>query len=111
MRSLKMKNSPPYWVIKDFIELPNSIILARAISDGAKITLAFLLNYTDRDEIKISHGRIAEELGKSDGTINKHFKELEKNGYIVLHRRAGYSSQILFTAKSKSSEEIKSHVR
>ena len=106
-----MKNSPPYWITKDSIELPKSIILARDISDGAKSTLNCLLLYSDRDEINISQGRIAEETGKSDRTINKHFLQLEKNGYIILIRKAGYSSQVLFTAKSLSIEEIKSHVR
>ena len=38
-----MKNSPPYWITQDSIELPNSIILAKDINDGAKITSAFIL--------------------------------------------------------------------
>ena len=95
-----MKNSPPYWITQDSIELPNSIIIARDINDGAKITLSFLLNYSDRDEISISQGRIAEELGKSDGTINQHFLMLEANGYIILIRISGESSQIIFTSKT-----------
>jgi len=106
-----MINSPPYWVTKDSIELSNSIIIARDISDAAKITLASLLNYIDRDEIEISQEMIAENLGKSPSTINRHYFELEENGYIILIRKAGYSSQVLFTAKSISSEEMTSHVR
>ena len=95
-----MKNSPPYWITQDSIELPNSIILAKDINDGAKITLAFLLNYSDREEIRISQGRIAEELGKSEATINRHFLELEEKGNIILKRKAGYSHKVFFTSKS-----------
>ena len=81
-----MINSPSYWKTKDSIELPKSIIMATDISGGAKNTLYCLLLYSDRDEISISQGRIAEETGKSDGSINKHFLELEKQGYIRLIR-------------------------
>ena len=95
-----MINSPSYWKTKDSIDLPKSVILARDISDGAKNTLNCLLLYSDREEISISQGRIAEETGKSDGTINKHFLELEKRGYIILIRKSGESSQIIFTSKT-----------
>ena len=95
-----MKNSPSYWNTKNFIYLSKSIILTREISDAAKNTLNCLLLYSDRDEISISQGRIAEELGKSEGTINKHFLELEKHGYIRLIRESGQSSQIIFTSKT-----------
>ena len=95
-----MQNSPPYWNNLDIIQLPKSIIVAQDISDPVKITLAFLLTYSDRDEIWISQGRIAEERGLPDGTINQHFLRLEKTGYIVLKRKSGYSSQVLFTTKS-----------
>jgi len=97
---MQMINSPPYWNTKDSIILLKSLILARDISSGAKNTLNCLLLYSDRDEISISQGRIAEELGKSEGTINKHFLELEKHGYIRLIRDSGKSSRIVFTSKS-----------
>ena len=97
-----MKCNNSYWNNKKYIELKTSVITARDISDGAKITLSFLLTYSERDEISISQGRIAEELGKSDGTINKHFRELEKQGYIRLIRESGKSSEIVFTSKSKT---------
>ena len=95
-----MINSPPYWNNLDIIQFPKSVILATDLSDSVKITLAFLLTYSDRDEIWISQGRIAEERGLSDGTINQHFLRLEKNGYIILKRKSGYSSQVLFTTQS-----------
>ena len=95
-----MINSLSYWKTKSSIELPNSVILARDLTDGAKNTLYCLLLYSDRDEISISQGRIAEETGKSDGTISKHFRELEKQGYIRLIRKLGESSEIIFTKKS-----------
>lgn len=93
-------NNKTYWQNKEVIELSKSVIAARDISDGAKITLAFLLTYADRDEISISQGRIAEERGLSDGTINQHFLMLETNGYIILIRKSGKSSQIIFTDKT-----------
>ena len=99
-----MKNSPPYWCTKEFIYLSKSIIISRDISDGAKNTLNFLMLYNDRDEISISQGRIAEEMGKSDGTIIRHFLALEKQGYIILLRESGKSSKILFTSKSVSDD-------
>ena len=99
-----MKCNNSYWQNKEVIELLKSVIAARDISDGAKITLAFLLTYSDRDEISISQGRIAEELGKSDGTINRHFLALEKQRYIILIRESGKSSKILFTSKSVSDD-------
>jgi len=95
-----MINSPSYWKTKSSIELPKSIILARDINDGAKSTLHCLLLYSDRDEISISQGRIAELTCKSDGTINRHFLALEKHGYIRLIRKPGQSSQIIFTSKT-----------
>ena len=95
-----MKNSPPYWNTKESIILPKSVIVSRDISDGAKNTLSFLLLYSDRNEISISQGRIADELGKSDKTINKHFLQLEETRYIVLKRKVGYSHEVLFTSKS-----------
>ena len=95
-----MINSPSYWNPKESINLPKSVIVARDISDGAKITLSFLLLYRDRDEICISQGRIAEELGKSENTINRHFLQLEEKEYIILIRKAGYSNEIQFTTKS-----------
>jgi len=96
-----MINSPPYWNTKDFIYLSKSIIVSREISDGAKNTLNCLLLYSERNEISISQGRIAEELSKSEGTINKHFLALEKEGFIRLIRESGKSAQIIFTSKSK----------
>ena len=95
-----MKCNKTYWQNKEIIELPRSVITARNISDGAKNTLAFLLNYSDRDEIAISQGRIAEELGKSPATINRHYLQLEDEGYIILIRKPGYSHKVLFTSKS-----------
>lgn len=95
-----MINSPSYWKTKSSIDLPKTIILARDLTDGAKNTLHCLLLYSDREEISISQGRIAEETGKSDGTINRHFLELEKQGYIRLIREPGQSSQIIFTSKT-----------
>jgi len=96
-----LKSKISYWKTKSSIELPKSIILARDISDGTKNTLNCLLLYSDRDEISISQARIAEELGKSEGTINKHFHALEKQGFIRLIRESGKSAQIIFTSKSK----------
>ena len=100
---MQMINSPAYWNTKDSIILLKSLILARDISSGAKNTLNCLLLYSERDEISISQGRIAEELCESDGTVNKHFLELEKHGYIRLIREPGKSSEIVFTSKSKLS--------
>ena len=83
-----------------FIMMPKAVIMASDICDGAKITLAFLLSSNTMSEIEISQGKIAEELRKSDGTINKYFRQLEKQGYITLKKRAGYSHKILLTVKS-----------
>ena len=95
-----MRNSPSYWYTKDSIELSKSLILARDISCGAKNTLHLLLLYGDRDEISMSQGRFAEELGKSESTINRHFLQLEEKEYIILIRKPGYSNEIQFTTKS-----------
>ena len=97
-------NNKSYWQNKEVIELSKSVITATDISDGAKITLAFLLTYSDRNEICISQGRIAEELGKSVGTINKHYLQLEEKGYIILIRNAGFSHEVLFTPKSTTGD-------
>ena len=82
-----MLNNTSYLLNQFTINLPTLVIITREISDGAKITLAYLLSFSDRDEIRISQAKVAENLSKSATTINKHYLQLEKNGYIKILRK------------------------
>ena len=74
--------------------------MATEISDGAKITLSYLLTSNKRKQLSVSQARVADDLNKSRQQINRHYIELEGYGYIILKRIKGASSEIILTKKS-----------
>lgn len=93
-----------HWSTKKIIQLPKTVTMASDISDGAKITLSYLLSYKGYGGLGVSQGRVADDLVKSRQRINRHYLELEQCGYIILIRVKGASSEIIFTSKSVSND-------
>lgn len=89
-----------HWSSKEIVDIPKTVIMASDISDGAKITLAYLLSYKGYGGLSVSQARVADDLDKSRHLINKHYLELERYGYILLKRAKGASSDIILTRKS-----------
>ena len=95
-----MNSHISHWSTNEIVDLPKTVIMTSDISDGAKITLAYLLTSNKSKQLCVSQARVADDLSKSRKQINKHYLELEKNGYIILIRIKGASSVIKFTVKS-----------
>ena len=89
-----------HWSTKTIIHLPKTVITASDISDGAKITLSYLLTYKGHGGLGVSQARVADDLLTSRQRIHRHYLELEQSGYIILIRVKGASSEIIFTNKS-----------
>ena len=89
-----------HWSSKEIVDIPITLITDSDISDGAKITLTYLLSYKGYGGLSVSQARVADDLNKSRQQINRHYIELERYGYIILIRVKGASSVIKFTVKS-----------
>ena len=95
-----MNSNISHWSSKEIVDIPKTVIMASDISDGAKITLLYLLTYKGYEGLGVSQARVADDLVKSRQQINRHYLELERCGYIILIRVKGASSEIIFTRKS-----------
>ncbi|TFB12694.1 hypothetical protein E3V33_04805 [Candidatus Marinimicrobia bacterium MT.SAG.4] len=89
-----------HWSSKEIVDIPITLITDSDISDGAKITLTYLLSYKGYGGLSVSQARVADDLDKSRYLICKHYLELERYGYIILKRVKGASSDIILTRKS-----------
>ena len=89
-----------HWSSKEIVEIPISLIMDSDLSDGAKITLTYLLSYKGYGGLSVSQARVADDLDKSRYLISKQYLELERYGYIILKRVKGASSEIILTRKS-----------
>ena len=71
-----------------FTQLPNAILRATEISQGAKLVYAMLLSYAwHNNSCFPGQDRLAEDLSISRRSVNTHIKELEAKKFIKVTRK------------------------
>ncbi|MEO1453050.1 MAG: helix-turn-helix domain-containing protein [Pseudomonadota bacterium] len=71
-----------------FTQVPNAILRAKAISQGAKLVYAMLLSYAwHNNSCFPGQDRLAEDLSISRRSVNTHIKELEAKRFIKVTRK------------------------
>lgn len=71
-----------------FTQVPNAILRATEISQGAKLVYAMLLSYAwHNNECFPGQDRLAEDLSISRRSVNTHIKELEAKRFISVTRK------------------------
>lgn len=71
-----------------FTQVPNAILRAKEISQGAKLVYAMLLSYAwHNNSCFPGQDRLAEDLSISRRSVNTHIKELEAKQFIKVTRK------------------------
>jgi len=71
-----------------FTQVPNAILRATEISQGAKLVYAMLLSYAwHQNSCFPGQDRLAEDLSISRRSVNTHIKELEAKDFIKVTRK------------------------
>lgn len=71
-----------------FTQVPNAILRATEISQGAKLVYAMLLSYAwHHNSCFPGQDRLAEDLSISRRSVNTHIKELEAKKFIKITRK------------------------
>ena len=71
-----------------FTQVPNAILRAKEISQGAKLVYAMLLSYAwHNNGCFPGQDRLAEDLSISRRSVNTHIKELEAKKFIKITRK------------------------
>ncbi|MEO1542621.1 MAG: helix-turn-helix domain-containing protein [Pseudomonadota bacterium] len=71
-----------------FTQVPNAILRAKEISQGAKLVYAMLLSYAwHNNSCFPGQDRLAEDLSISRRSVNTHIKELEAKRFIKVTRK------------------------
>lgn len=71
-----------------FTQVPNAILRATEISQGAKLVYAMLLSYAwHNNSCFPGQDRLAEDLSISRRSVNTHIKELEGKSFIKVTRK------------------------
>lgn len=71
-----------------FTQVPNAILRATEISQGAKLVYALLLSYAWHNSFCFpGQDRLAEDLSISRRSVNSHIKELESKQFIKVTRK------------------------
>ena len=71
-----------------FTQVPNAILRAKEISQGAKLVYAMLLSYAwHNNSCFPGQDRLADDLSISRRSVNTHIKELEAKRYIKVTRK------------------------
>ena len=80
-----------------FTQVPNAILRATEISQGAKLVYAMLLSYAwHNNSCFPGQDRLAEDLSISRRSVNTHIKELEGKSFIKVTRK-GLGKPNLYT--------------
>ncbi len=71
-----------------FTQVPNALLRAKGVSQGAKLVYAMLLSYAwNNNSCFPGQDRLADDLSISRQSVNTHIKELERKDYISIKRR------------------------
>lgn len=71
-----------------FTQVPNALLRAKGVSQGAKLVYAMLLSYAwHNNSCFPGQDRLAADLSISRQSVNTHIKELERKDYISIKRR------------------------
>jgi len=71
-----------------FTQVPNSILVSKKVSVGAKLTYALLLKYAWQNDFCFpGQKRLADDIGVTKRSFFSFVKELEKAGFIKIQRR------------------------
>lgn len=71
-----------------FTQVPNAILRATGISQGAKLVYAMLLSYAWNNHYCFpGQDRLADDLSISRRSVNTHIKELEAKRFIKVTRK------------------------
>ncbi|WP_074787946.1 helix-turn-helix domain-containing protein [Roseovarius tolerans] len=71
-----------------FTQVPNALLRAKGVSQGAKLVYAMLLSYAwHNNSCFPGQDRLADDLSISRQSVNTHIKELERKDYISIKRR------------------------
>jgi hypothetical protein len=81
-----IEESAPAW-IDGFVKLPAWVILDRRLTDGDRITLAYIVTRIFGESFALSQSEIMRHRGISVRATRNHIENLERTGYLV--RRSG----------------------
>ena len=80
-----------------FTQVPNYVLESEELTPGAKLVYAMLLKYAwNNDRCFPGQERLANDMRVSRASANTYIKELEKNGFLTIHRR-GQGKTNLYT--------------
>jgi hypothetical protein len=86
---------------KGFTAVPNFILKSKALSVGAKLTYAMLLQYArEENECFPGQDRLAEDLGSTDRSVRTWLKEL-KAARLVTSKQRGQGKSNIYTVHLK----------
>ena len=71
-----------------FTQVPNAILKAKEISQGAKLVYVMLLSYAwHNNSCFPGQDRLADDIGVSRRSVNSHIKELEAKRFVKVTRK------------------------
>ena len=94
-----------------FTQVPNALLRAKGVSQGAKLVYAMLLSYAwHNNSCFPGQDRLADDLSISRQSVNTHVKELDRKDYISIKRRGlgkPNTYTLFMTARGLKSTEAK----
>lgn len=105
LRNIEIVNADPI-TQHGFTQVPNAILVDKALSVGAKLAYAMLLKYAwSKDACFPGQQTLAADMGAGERSVRTYLKELEEIGFLEVKQR-GLGKTNLYrlhlTVKAKS---------